>query len=79
MVLNSNFKELSFLVYGLGITGKSVVKFFKRKKIQKYQVWDDKNKKLFANKRPLNLEESLERVNYNILSPGISLNKSIHK
>ncbi len=79
MVLNSNFKELSFLVYGLGITGKSVVKFFKRKKIKKYQVWDDKNKKLFANKRPLNLEESLERVNYIILSPGISLNKSIHK
>ena len=34
MVLNSNFKELSFLVYGLGITGKSVVKFFKRKKLK---------------------------------------------
>ena len=43
MVLNSNFKELSFLVYGLGITGKSVVKFLKEK-IKKYQVWDDKNK-----------------------------------
>ena len=30
MVSIKNFKELSFLVYGLGITGKSVVKFFKK-------------------------------------------------
>jgi hypothetical protein len=31
-------KELSFLVYGLGLSGKSVVKFFKKKilKISEY-------------------------------------------
>ena len=38
-------KELSFLVYGLGVSGKSVVNFFKRNKIQKFKVWDDKQKK----------------------------------
>ena len=25
-----NFKKLSFLVYGLGLTGKSVINFFKK-------------------------------------------------
>jgi len=28
----SNLKELSFLVYGLGLSGQSVVNFFKKKK-----------------------------------------------
>ena len=37
-------KELSFLVYGLGLTGLSVVKFFKKKKIKNFKVWDDKKK-----------------------------------
>ena len=37
--------ELSFLVYGLGLSGISVVKFFKRKKIKHFKVWDDKKKK----------------------------------
>ena len=27
-------KELSFLVYGLGLSGSSVVKFFKKKKLK---------------------------------------------
>ena len=30
MVKINNLKELSFLVYGLGQTGKSVVRFFKK-------------------------------------------------
>ena len=37
-------KELSFLVYGLGITGSSVVKYFIKKKIKKFEVWDDKKR-----------------------------------
>ena len=35
------FKKLSFLVYGLGSTGHSVIKYFKKKKIHNYYVWDD--------------------------------------
>jgi len=31
-----NFRKLSFLVYGLGLSGKSVVKFFNKKKNSKF-------------------------------------------
>ena len=30
MAFHKNLKELSFLIYGLGLTGKSVVNFFKK-------------------------------------------------
>ena len=79
MVSFSNLKDLSFLVYGLGTTGQSVVKFFKKNKVKNYQVWDDKNKKLFRNKRALNLDNALRKVNYIILSPGVSLSKPKNK
>ena len=75
MSLNSKLKELSFLVYGLGLSGQSVVKFFKKKNIKNYKVWDDKQKKLFKNKRAKNLKETLNNVDYIVLSPGISLIK----
>ena len=45
-----NLKKLSFLVYGLGLTGQSVISFFKKNNIENYQAWDDKNKKLFKKK-----------------------------
>jgi len=75
MLLTSNFKELSFLVYGLGLSGQSVVKFFEKKNIKNYKVWDDKKKNLFRNKRTKNLNKTLLNVDYIILSPGISLVK----
>ena len=79
MFLNSKLNKLSFLVYGLGLTGQSVVKFFKRNKIKNYTVWDDNNKKLFKNKRTNNLKKKLGEVDFIILSPGISLKKSKYK
>ncbi len=74
-----NFKKLSFLVYGLGLTGKSVINFFIKNKINNYKVWDDKNKKLHKKKRAKNLNEALEKADYIILSPGVSLMKSKNK
>ncbi len=71
-----NLRKLSFLVYGLGLSGKSVINFFKKKKIQNFLVWDDKNKDLFLNKRPKNLVKIINEVDYIILSPGINLKKS---
>ncbi len=71
----SNLKELSFLVYGLGLSGKSVVKFFKKKNIMNYKVWDDKETQLFQNKRTKNLQQTLNNVDYIVLSPGINLTK----
>ena len=69
----ANLKELSFLVYGLGLSGKSVVKFFKEKNIKNYKVWDDKQKKFFKNKRTKNLDRTLKIVDFIVLSPGISI------
>ena len=79
MVSLLKFKDLSFLVYGLGVTGQSVVKFFRKNKINNYQVWDDKSKKLYKNKRVFNLDSALKKVNYIVLSPGVSLNTSKNK
>tara|TARA_A100001037_G_C15123373_1_gene624977 strand:- start:518 stop:1807 length:1290 start_codon:yes stop_codon:yes gene_type:complete len=75
----SNLRNSSFLVYGLGTTGKSVIRFFKKNKINNFKVWDDKKKKLFKNKRPLNLISELKKVNFIVLSPGISINNSKYK
>lgn len=74
-------KELSFLVYGLGISGRSVIKFFYKNKIRNFKVWDDKQKKIFKNHRVKNLNQTLNEVDYVILSPGISLvkNKNLRK
>ncbi len=79
MVSVNDLKQSSFLVYGLGLTGKSVINFFKKNKIKNYQVWDDKDKKSFKNRRPLNLTHAIKRVNHVVLSPGVSLKKSINR
>ena len=49
----STFKSQRTIVpcLWLGLSGQSVVKFFKKNKIKKFEVWDDKQKKLFKNKR----------------------------
>tara|TARA_B100001059_G_C17799993_1_gene565552 strand:- start:591 stop:1868 length:1278 start_codon:yes stop_codon:yes gene_type:complete len=73
MLSSSNLKELSFLIYGLGLSGQSVVKFFKKNDIKNFKVWDDNQKNLFKNKRTKNLNKTLNNVDYIVLSPGISL------
>ena len=70
MVNIDNFKKLSFLVYGLGSTGKSVINFSKKiiSKIIKYgtiQITSHKKKKSKKIKR------SLKNVNYIVLSPEL--------
>ena len=79
MISKKDLKYYSFLVYGLGLTGKSVVNFFKKNGINNFQVWDDNYKNLFRTKRTKNLIKTLRDVDYIILSPGISLRKSKNK
>jgi UDP-N-acetylmuramoylalanine--D-glutamate ligase len=79
MVSYSKLIERSFLIYGLGLSGQSVVKFFKKNNIKNYKVWDDNNKSLFKNKRANNLNNTLNKVDYIVLSPGISLNNLKNK
>ena len=67
MVSISNLKKLSFLVYGLGLTGQSVVNFFKKKKIKNYEVWDD-IKKIYTKKKIVKILKNFQKVDYIILS-----------
>jgi len=76
-----NLKKFSFLVYGLGSTGHSVIQYFKKRKIYNFSVWDDNNRlrKKFGSKNVINLENTLKEVDYIVLSPGISLEKTKYK
>ena len=76
-----NLKKLSFLVYGLGSTGHSVIQYFKKRKIYNFSVWDDNNRlrKKFESKSAVNLKNTLKEVDYIVLSPGISLEKTKYK
>ncbi len=79
MIPVNKLKKKTFLVYGLGLTGRSVVNFFKKNKIKNFKVWDEVNKQILKKKRPSNLKNFLKEVDYIILSPGISLIKSKNK
>jgi len=81
MVQSSKLKELSFLVYGLGLSGRSVINFFKKNDIKKFKVWDDNKKNIHKKYIPKNLIQTLNQVDYVVLSPGISLlkNKKLSK
>jgi len=76
-----NLKNFSFLIYGLGSTGESVIQYFKKNKISNYSVWDDnlQLKKKFKKKFVSNLTNSLRNVDFIVLSPGISLKNTKHK
>ena len=49
MFQNAKLQEQSFLVYGLGLSGLSVVKYLKKNKFKNFEVWDDKQKKILKN------------------------------
>tara|TARA_B100001057_G_scaffold473448_1_gene537934 strand:- start:1603 stop:2877 length:1275 start_codon:yes stop_codon:yes gene_type:complete len=73
-----NFKKKSFAVYGLGLTGKSVVNFLKKNKANKIFTWDDNSIK--ANlKLKTKFKFCLNLVDYIIISPGINILKSKFK
>ena len=73
-------KKLSFLVYGLGSTGYSVIKYLKKKNYNFY-VWDDnvRLRKKFNHKYIPKLNNILKEVDYIVLSPGISLKKTKYR
>ncbi len=81
MSKNLNLKKLSFLIYGLGATGQSVIRYFKKKKIKNFVIWDDsvRLKKNNQISNYFNLKKALINVDFIILSPGVSLFKSKYK
>ncbi len=81
MIQTPKLQELSFLIYGLGLSGRSVIKYFKKNKVKKFKIWDDKKKNIVKKYKPKNLIQTLKKVDYIILAPGISLlkNKKLSK
>ena len=82
MIFKQILKNKSFLVYGLGLTGRSVIKFLKKTKVKNIFLWDDninlrKKFNLRDNNRSIN-KKFLE-ADYIILSPGVSLRNSNKK
>jgi len=71
---NKILREKTFAVYGLGLTGKSVVKFFKRQKIKKYYTWDD-SKFIRKNLDKKKFLKKIYKANYIVISPGINIRK----
>ena len=75
-----NLKKLSFLIYGLGSTGNSVIQFFKKKNISNFFIWDDKKISLKNTRyKCLNFPKLIKEVDYIVLSPGVSLKKAKFK
>ena len=76
-----NMNKLSYLIYGLGKSGNSVIKYFKKKKIKSYYVWDDNYKlqRKFYIKKSQNIKKVINNVDFIVLSPGVSLENTKFK
>ena len=44
-----NLRNKNFAIYGLGITGRSVINFFRKNNFKNYIIWDDDIKVLKSN------------------------------
>ena len=73
-----NFKNKSFAVYGLGLTGRSVVNFLKKNKALRISSWDDFSIKYNSKKRS-KFKMDLNIADYIVISPGINIKKSKFK
>ena len=76
MKISKPIKENSYAIYGLGLSGKSVLNFLKKKKAKKIYTWDDKKN----NKKKVNqFKKVLDEVDYIAISPGINIQKTKFK
>jgi len=72
MEISKPIKENSYAIYGLGLSGNSVHRFLKKKKVKKIYTWDDKNNS--KKKRKFNFfYNALNKVDYIVVSPGINI------
>ena len=79
MILPKTIKNKTFAVYGLGVTGCSVVNFLNNSGVKKIYLWDDNTKKREKFNKKIKLKDylySLNLVDFIIISPGININKS---
>ena len=77
MKISKPIKENSYAIYGLGLSGKSVLNFLKKKKAKKIYTWDDKKKN--NKKKDNQFKKVLDEVDYIAISPGINIQKTKFK
>jgi len=82
MSISLNYlRHKSFVIYGLGVTGRSVMDYFHKHGFKNYFGWDDDNrllKKFIGKKSKIikkNLKKLINFVDYIVVSPGININK----
>ena len=63
MIFKHILKNKSFLVYGLGLTGRSVLKFLKKTKAKNIYLWDDN----ISLRKKFNLRENNHSIKKNFL------------
>ena len=75
MNISKPIKDSTFAIYGLGLSGKSTLKFLKKKGTKIIHTWDDKQIK--NKKKNFNLfKKALDVVDYIVISPGINIQKT---
>ena len=70
-------KKKKFIIYGLGVSGISVIKFFKKKRVKNFKLWDDNKKirkKFHLNKKIY--QKDFDACDYVVISPGINYRKT---
>mgnify|MGYP001441200070 CR=1 FL=1 len=75
-------RHKNFAIYGLGVTGRSVIRYFNKYGFKNYVGWDDDgkvSKRFFGPKYKRiksNFLKTVNFVDYIIVSPGININKA---
>ena len=77
----SFLQQNTFAIYGLGATGRSVINFFKKKKVDNFFIWDDSKivRDVYGVSKKYKeryFEKILDTIDWIILSPGINIQKS---
>ena len=82
MISSNILSKKTFAIYGLGVTGSSVIRYFNKLRIKNYQSWDDsiKTRKKYKLKNNfIKFYRSLNLADYIIVSPGINIEKTKFK
>ena len=74
-----NFSNKTFCVYGLGTTGTSLLRWFKKNNLKNFEAWDD-NEALMPFKKRKDVKNSflkkLDSSDFILISPGINFKKT---
>tara|TARA_B100000767_G_scaffold198131_1_gene185081 strand:- start:1147 stop:2454 length:1308 start_codon:yes stop_codon:yes gene_type:complete len=74
---SNSLSKKFFAVYGMGATGKSVVKFLTKQNVRKIAKWDDNKdyrEKLKITENLKTFKDKIKYVDFIVVSPGINLN-----